>query len=69
MGYPRISLEACRVNAKETQQTWAEKLNVTMKTVYNWERGRSQPTLDQVRKISELSGIPMDFIYPSIKSN
>lgn len=69
MEYPKISLEACRVNARMTQKTWAEKIGVTVQTVCNWEAGKSQPSLTQVRKISNLSKIPMDFIYPSVQSD
>jgi transcriptional regulator with XRE-family HTH domain len=66
---PRISLESARVNAKLTQKKLAEILGVTQQTVNNWENGRSEPTLSQLRKISELSGIPMDFIFVPEKSN
>lgn len=69
MEYPKISLEACRVNARMTQKSWAENIGVTLQTICNWEHGKSQPTLPQVRRISELSGVPIDFIYPSIQSN
>lgn len=61
----KISLAACRVNAKMSQAEWGEKLGVARSTVNNWESGISEPTLNQLRTISELSGIPMDFIYVS----
>ena len=51
---PRISIAACRVNAKLNQRKFAEKVGVSLATVTNWELGRT---------ISELSGIPMDFIF------
>lgn len=66
---PRISLEAARVNAKLTMDELAKILRVSKTTIYNWESGRSEPTLSQLRKISELSGIPMDFIFVPEKSN
>ncbi len=69
MEYPKITLEACRVNTGMTQKSWAAKIGVTLQTVSNWELGKSQPTLSQIRIISELSGIPMDFIYPTVQSN
>ena len=65
---PQISLEAARVNAHMTQPEWAEALGVRTTTIVSWEKGRTEPTLSQVRKISELSGIPMDFIFVPIKS-
>lgn len=66
---PRISLEAARVNAGLTQKELAEELGISNVTVVNWEKGVTEPTLSQLRKISQLSGIPMDFIYVPDKSN
>ena len=44
------------------QESWAKELGVTLNTISNWERGKTEPTLNQLRKISELSGIPIDYI-------
>lgn len=66
---PRISLEAVRVNAKMKQKEWAKVLGVSQATVINWEKGNTEPTLSQLRKMSELSGIPMDFIFVPEESN
>lgn len=65
---PRISLEAVRVNAKMNQKEWANALGVSNATVINWEKGNTEPSLSVLRKMSELSGIPMDFIYVPDKS-
>ena len=66
---PRISLEAARVNAELTQKELAEKLGVSNTTIVNWEKGNSEPSISQLRIISDLSGIPMDFIFIPDKSN
>ena len=66
---PRITLEAARINARLTQRQLAEALEISVGTVVNWESGKSEPSLSQLRKISELSGIPMDFIFVPEKSN
>lgn len=66
---PTISLEAARVNAKLTQKELADKLGVSNSTIVNWENGRTEPSLTQLKKISELSGIPMDFIFVPEQSN
>ena len=66
---PRITLEAARINAKLTQRQLAEILEISVGTVNNWENGKSEPSLSQLRKISEISGIPMDFIFVPEKSN
>lgn len=65
---PRISLEAVRVNAKLTQKEWAKELGVSSNTVINWEKGNTEPSLSQLRKMSDLSGVPMDFIFVPDKS-
>lgn len=66
---PRISLEAVRVNAKMTQKEWASALGVSNATVVNWEKGNTEPSLSQLREMSRLSGVPMDFIFVPDKSN
>lgn len=66
---PTISLEAARVNAKLTQKELADILGVSNATIVNWENGRTEPNLTQLKKISELSGIPMDFIFVPEQSN
>lgn len=63
-----ISLKAARINADLTQRELADKLNVTVDTIVNWESGKSEPKWQQLKTISELSGIPMDFIFVPIKS-
>ena len=60
---PKISLEAARVNAGLTQKELAEKLGVSNTTIVNWEKGKTEPTYHQLIRISELSGIPLDFIF------
>ena len=66
---PKISLEAVRENAGMSQKEWAKKLGVSNNTVINWEKGNTEPTLSQVREMSLLSGIPMDFIFVPDKFN
>lgn len=58
----QVTIEACRVNTGMTQAQFAEALGVSMTTVSNWERRKSEPNLTQLRKISELSTIPMGCI-------
>lgn len=66
---PKISLEAARVNAGLTQKELAEILGVSNVTVVNWEKGNTEPTISQLKLISKLSGIPMDFIFIPEKFN
>lgn len=63
-----ISIAACRTNAKMNQLEFAQALNVDRSTVANWEAGKTEPSATQLRKISEISGIPIDFIFVPLKS-
>ena len=60
---PKISIAACRINARLNQREFANKIGVSLSTVTNWEHGKTEPDSSQLRNISKLSGIPMDFIF------
>lgn len=64
----RIKIAACRINADMNQYELAEAIGVDRSTIANWEAGKSEPSANQLRKISEISGIPMDFIFVPMKS-
>lgn len=59
----RISIAAARVNSRLNQREFADKIGVSLATVTNWEKGKTEPDASQLRKISQLSGIPMDYIF------
>lgn len=65
---PKIVLAAARVNANMNQREFAEFMGVDVSTVTNWEKGKTEPSASQLRKISEVSGIPMDFIFVPVQS-
>lgn len=58
----QISIAACRVNANMNQGDFAKAVGVSMATIHNWEKGQTEPSLSHLRRISELSGIPIDNI-------
>lgn len=64
-----VSLAAARANADMTQQQLAEALGVDKGTVYNWENGKGTPSSIHLRKLSELSKIPMDYIFVPDKTD
>lgn len=65
----QISLAAARVNANMTQKEAAERIGVTPQTIFNWEKGCSEPSIQQAIKLSEVYGIPIDQIFFGMKSN
>ena len=69
MSEVKIKPAAVRVNAGMTMREWADALDVDVSTVNNWEQGRSEPKISIVRMMSELSGIPIDFIFFDHKSD
>lgn len=58
----RISLAAARVNRKLTQEQLAEAVNVSKKTVQNWESGKSKPSIDKIEGICTVLGVSYDNI-------
>ena len=63
VSYPHLG-----VNAGMNQREMAEFLGVDVSTITNWEKGKTEPSTSQLRKISEVSGIPMDYIFVPEKS-
>lgn len=49
-----ITLKACRVIADLKAEEVAEAINITVDTLYNWERGRSYPNAPQMVKLLKL---------------
>jgi transcriptional regulator with XRE-family HTH domain len=45
-----------------TQLELAYRLRVTPVTIYNWERGRTEPRVSQFRQLARLFGVGMDDI-------
>ena len=61
--YPKITLAAARVNAGFSQEEAAIKLNISKETLSNYERGKSVPNWDMVKKIEDVYDFPTDFIF------
>lgn len=47
----RITLASARVNKKLTQEQLGKAVGVSKKTVQNWEKGKSKPSIDKIEKI------------------
>lgn len=59
----QISLAAARVNAKLTQRDVAQHMKVSKQTIVNWESGKTEPTINQAKALSELYRMPLDYIF------
>ena len=56
-------MAAARVNAGYSQKEAAEKLNISNKTLFNYETGEQVPDWEMVHKIESLYNFPADFIF------
>ena len=56
----KISLRAARVNAGYSQQEAADLLEVSNKTLGNWENGITFPPADKIIAICNLYGVSYD---------
>lgn len=57
-----LNIAACRVNAELTQQELADKLGVNKATISNWESGKTEPSVTNLRKIGEICCFPFERI-------
>ena len=63
----KISLKALRVNADMTQESASKALNITTRTLQNWENYETFPTAQQLMKICEVYDCEIsDIFLPTI---
>ncbi len=62
MVFEKVTLPVARKIKGITQKKLAEMCGVSESTVLNWEKGRSEPTVSQAKKISSACGIHYDNI-------
>ena len=53
-------IKRCRENAGLTQEQLAEKMDVTIVSVQNWEKGRTNINPDRYYALSEVFNIPVE---------
>jgi transcriptional regulator with XRE-family HTH domain len=58
----KISMKAARVNIGLLQKEAADRLNVSNKTLGNWENGITFPPADKIPDICELYGMSYDML-------
>lgn len=62
MDMPKITLKAARVNANLTQSDVARYLHRTKQTIVNWESGATEIRYSDMLTLSELYGMPLEFL-------
>lgn len=55
-------IKECRMNARLSQKYVAVTLGVAAPSVSNWESGKTQPTPENFRRLSELFGVSLDYL-------
>jgi transcriptional regulator with XRE-family HTH domain len=60
-------VKAARKSAGLTQEQLGEKLGRTKANVGHWETGKHEPSFDQMRRISEVTGHPMPGATPALE--
>lgn len=58
----KLTLKAARINAGLTQKDAANHLNVSNKTLWAWESGRSMPNAGKIKAICTLYRVNYDDI-------
>ena len=58
----KITLKSARINAGYTQESAADRLKVSKKTVWAWENGKIVPKIDKIDPICNLYGVTYDDI-------
>ena len=55
-------LRECRENARLSQKYVAISLGVSAPSVANWERGKTNPTHENIVKLADLYGVSVDYL-------
>ena len=64
----KITLAAARVNAGLTIRDAATRLQISDKTLSNWETGKTAPNTDKLAQLLELYGAPLEVLILPKKS-
>ena len=67
MTIPKFRLNAARVNAGMTQTEVAKTLNRNKQTIVNWENGATEIKVRELLRLSELYGIPIEYLEVPVK--
>lgn len=57
-----IKLKETRTEKGLTQKQLAEAIKTTDDSIYSWEKGRSQPSLETLRALSKFLDVSTDYL-------
>lgn len=60
--YPKVTLEAARVNAHMLQKDAARALGISAPTLSSYEKGECTPDILMAQKMSKLYQFPLEYI-------
>ena len=60
--FPKITLEAARVNRHMSQKDAAEYLGISRSSLQNYENGRTVPNWEVVRRMERVYKLPCDLM-------
>lgn len=63
MEYPKITLEAARVNAHMLQKEAAQRLGISPETLRSYESGKTEISYQTAVKLAELYQFPIQYIF------
>lgn len=55
-------LKELRKESGKTQKELAKLLNTTDDSIYSWEKGRSQPSIEMIRKLCKIFDVTADYL-------
>lgn len=58
----KISMAAARVNVGMTQKQLADACKVSESTVFNWENGKSVPSIRKLPLLEKAYGMSLDYV-------
>jgi DNA-binding XRE family transcriptional regulator len=61
--FPKITLEAARVNAHLSQKDAAKGLGISPETLRSYENGKREITLQLARKLADMYQFPLQYIF------
>ena len=67
MAIPKFKLKAARVNKEMTQGDVAKALGRNKQTIVNWENGTTEIKVRDLLRLSELYGIPIEYLEVPVK--